>query len=249
MRVAAGVKKRRMKSGFHGLKKVFDRNKALETERELLSALVASQVMKQKLAFNLNELYDDDLSFELFKTISDEIFNQRVDLFKMILFNRAKMLKDLFSKEMIAACRKHNFYMRYTVSVLWKKDDLEFEKNYLKKPELSGRIDSIYWYERIGFKVDKKMHFNYERIINKRDDYAYSMRAFKGAKDWEKEIIAKYEPQFAMIRRLSADVSDMKRKGYTFTQNFTKLFSNIGLESKEEEKTENLDEEFLDGII
>lgn len=177
----------------------------------------------QLLNLSKKDGFEDCLN--LFKPIASKIFNADLNICKMILYLYARELKDHLLSEAFEEGQKRKCYFKYTVAVIWRSNSISSKELDIDFNDQSGRIDTIYWYERIGHKIKGRLVYHYIKIQNRYEDLKYTVRDFKGAEKWELEIIKKYEEKFALIRKLSSDIGAIKRGGYHLQNNFKKLIS------------------------
>ena len=193
--------------------------------RGILTEIIGAQISKRR--FSVTEEFDRERAETVFSEICREIFDVRMDYLRMILFIYARVLKEDFMKEAFEQASSRNRFFRYTISLTWRKDSLDFDSTYMREPEKSGRLDGLYWCIRspILKKGGGTLGYRYERLINPHPDRPYSRRSFRGAETWEKDLIMKYEVRFAVIRKMLTSIGNMKRSGYQFRNDFARLTS------------------------
>lgn len=201
-------------------------SQALGRTRKTLSELISAQTQKRNA--DIQELYDEEDLTELFTEIKHTSLGTDLDVIKMILFIHAKRLKDQLMNEAFAEAKKRGSFFAFTVNLSWRKDPLNFTAKIVNEPEQSGRPDGIYWCQRKGRKVQGKVVYFYERIVNPKGDFEYPARAFKGARDWELELIIKYEKRFAMIRKLLSGIADIQRRSFAMLKHYEKWIAESG---------------------
>lgn len=207
-------------------------SQTLSRTRKTLSELISAQAQKRNA--DIRELYDEADLTKLFTEIKQKSLGSDLDVVKMILFIQAKRLKDQLLNEAFAEAKKRGSFFVFTLNISWRKDPLNFTAKFINEPEQSGRPDGIYWSQRKGRKVQGKVVYFYERIINPKGDFEYPARAFKGARDWELELVMKYEKRFAMIRKLLSEIADIQRRSYTMLKHYAKwIAGNEGNEDQD----------------
>lgn len=201
----------------------------LDAMRKILTEIIGAQISKR--TFTASEIFEDETAERAAGEICERVFNSELDSLRMILFIYARVLKERFLSESHKEATSRNRFFKYTISLTWRKDSLDFNRIYLTEPEKSGRLDGLVWCIRIPIKQHggKMIGYRYERIINHHPERPYSRNSFRGAETWEKDLIIKYEKKFAVIRKMLSSIGNIKRSGYFLGAEVEKLFSAVDL--------------------
>lgn len=196
----------------------------LNETRQLLTEIIAAQDRKESPEFD--DRFNEQNLNKLFMSVRESSLGSDLDILKMVMFIHARYLKSQLMKAGFAEGKKRGTFFQFTVSIFWRKNDLKFTDTINHAPEQCGRLDGIYWAVRKGRKSPQgEVKYFYERITNKSNSFQYSRRSFKGAKDWELDLIMLYEQKFALIRKMSSDIAEMQRKGFYLQRNYDNLIN------------------------